>query len=489
MFKNLKNIKQILNNLKYRIPVIQIIIVLILIDLRLLFNSTINELHLMKYETPFYDIGTLMSYLICLEHIYVTYYLIIIIVMVYWCLYIFIIDFASWSNKTYKKNILNNLFFLIINFIILNIVFIFNFLYRYLLKIFKEYLDFKALSNLTVDKKFKTTDLNFLSLNNIIFKTNNKYSILNNYIYLMNNKYMYFEYILYKKINNFLYNNKPKYIYYLTTDINIFTEKNINKMLYNDFINKIRNNYNYVFNLNQFRHSGVFEGVWAFFPTIIILLILIPSLILIYSFEDIINPKLSVKVIGNQWYWTYEMDSWLEYKNNNNTEFNLLINKNKEIRYDLNSLNEANIYYLWKDKRNYSLENFIYNLVIRNKDDILNNNILENFLYNTLIKNNFIYLNEKDIKLTYCTFSFDSVIKDIDSLNLGEKRLLEVDNRLILSTNETIRYLITAADVLHSFNVPELGLKVDAVPGRLNQLLSFINRPGIYYGHVLNYVV
>jgi hypothetical protein len=77
----------------------------------------------------------------------------------------------------------------------------------------------------------------------------------------MNNKYMYFEYILYKKINNFLYNNKPKYIYYLTSDINIFTEKNMNKMLYSDFINKMRNNYNYVFNLNQFRHSGIFEGV------------------------------------------------------------------------------------------------------------------------------------------------------------------------------------------------------------------------------------
>jgi len=83
MFENLKNIKQLLNNMKYRIPVIPIIIGLIILDLRLLFNSTINEIHLMKYETPFYDIGTLMSYLICLEHIYVTYYLIIIIVMVY----------------------------------------------------------------------------------------------------------------------------------------------------------------------------------------------------------------------------------------------------------------------------------------------------------------------------------------------------------------------------------------------------------------------
>jgi hypothetical protein len=72
---------------------------------------------------------------------------------------------------------------------------------------------------------------------------------------------MYYEYILYKKINNFLYNSKPKYIYYLTSEINLFNEKNMNKMLYSDFINKIRNNYTYVFNLNQFRHSGIFEGV------------------------------------------------------------------------------------------------------------------------------------------------------------------------------------------------------------------------------------
>jgi hypothetical protein len=63
----LKNIKYILNNFRYKIPIIQILIVLIFIDLRLLFNSTINEFHLMIYEAPFYDIGTLMSYLICLD--------------------------------------------------------------------------------------------------------------------------------------------------------------------------------------------------------------------------------------------------------------------------------------------------------------------------------------------------------------------------------------------------------------------------------------
>ena len=79
----MQSIKQIIYNLKYKIPVIQILLGLIIIDLRLLFNVTINEFNLMKYEAPFYDIGTLMSYLILMEHIYVTYYLIIIIIMVY----------------------------------------------------------------------------------------------------------------------------------------------------------------------------------------------------------------------------------------------------------------------------------------------------------------------------------------------------------------------------------------------------------------------
>ena len=303
----------------------QIILGIIILDLRFLFNATINEFHLMKYEAPFYDIGTLMSYLICLEHIYVTYYLIIIIVMVYWCLYIFIIDFASWSNKVYKKNKLNYFLSNFINFFLLNILYLYNIFNRYFIKLLKEYLDFKYLSKineyLSIKKNNNKTKIEFNLLtikNNLIYENNNKYSVISNFIYITSNKYTYYEYILYKRMNNFLYNNKPKYIYYLASEINNFSEKNVNKLIYSDLLNKIRNNYNYVFELNQFRHSGIFEGVWAFFPTIIILLILIPSLILIYSFEDIINPKMSVKVIGNQWYWTYEMDSWLEYKNNTN---------------------------------------------------------------------------------------------------------------------------------------------------------------------------
>nr|AAW71732.1 cytochrome oxidase subunit 2 [Heliconius hierax]AJO66712.1 cytochrome oxidase subunit 2 [Heliconius hierax] len=66
--------------------------------------------------------------------------------------------------------------------------------------------------------------------------------------------------------------------------------------------------------------------------------------------------------------------------------------------------------------------------------------------------------------------------------NLTNFRLLDVDNRIILPMNSQIRILVTATDVIHSWTIPSLGVKIDANPGRLNQTSFFINRPGIYYG-------
>jgi len=77
---------------------------------------------------------------------------------------------------------------------------------------------------------------------------------------------------------------------------------------------------------------------------------------------------------------------------------------------------------------------------------------------------------------------FDSYIIQQSDLTLGEYRLLEVDNRIVLPIQTEIRFLITAADVIHAWTIPALGIKVDAVPGRLNQLRASINIPGIYYG-------
>nr|YP_009045236.1 cytochrome c oxidase subunit II [Athyma perius]AHA03574.1 cytochrome c oxidase subunit II [Athyma perius] len=66
--------------------------------------------------------------------------------------------------------------------------------------------------------------------------------------------------------------------------------------------------------------------------------------------------------------------------------------------------------------------------------------------------------------------------------NLNNFRLLDVDNRIVLPMNNQIRILITATDVIHSWTIPSLSVKVDANPGRLNQTSFFINRPGIFYG-------
>nr|YP_009503529.1 cytochrome c oxidase subunit II [Pectinatella magnifica]AWX65966.1 cytochrome c oxidase subunit 2 [Pectinatella magnifica] len=85
----------------------------------------------------------------------------------------------------------------------------------------------------------------------------------------------------------------------------------------------------------------------------------------------------------------------------------------------------------------------------------------------------------------YSDFSnveFDSYMVASEDLQKGEFRLLDVDHRVVLPTNENIRVLITAADVLHSWTVPSLGVKADAVPGRLNQLSFLVNRPSILYG-------
>lgn len=67
-------------------------------------------------------------------------------------------------------------------------------------------------------------------------------------------------------------------------------------------------------------------------------------------------------------------------------------------------------------------------------------------------------------------------------LEFGDNRLLEVDNCLVLPIQAHIRILVTGADVIHSFAIPSLGIKMDAVPGRLNQSNMFMKRSGLFYG-------
>nr|AQP28443.1 cytochrome c oxidase subunit 2 [Promirotermes sp. A TB-2017] len=82
----------------------------------------------------------------------------------------------------------------------------------------------------------------------------------------------------------------------------------------------------------------------------------------------------------------------------------------------------------------------------------------------------------------FTKLEFDSYMVQQEDQQIDTFRLLDTDNRVVLPMNSPIRMIVTAADVLHSWTVPSLGVKTDATPGRLNQVSFSINRPGLLYG-------
>nr|YP_009501972.1 cytochrome c oxidase subunit II [Russelliana solanicola]AWU49053.1 cytochrome c oxidase subunit 2 [Russelliana solanicola] len=132
--------------------------------------------------------------------------------------------------------------------------------------------------------------------------------------------------------------------------------------------------------------NQMIEMIWTFIPTIVLSFIALPSLHLLYLMDELNNPLLTVKIMGHQWYWSYE------YNDFNSVEFD-----------------------------SYMLPNSLF-------------------------------------------------------------RLLEVDNSTPFPLNCQIRLIASSADVLHSWTIPAMGIKMDATPGRLNQISLFPNRSGSFYG-------
>jgi len=145
-------------------------------------------------------------------------------------------------------------------------------------------------------------------------------------------------------------------------------------------------------------HNILLEYIWTIIPALILISIAIPSFVLLYNAnEPSEDPISTVKVVGHQWYWSYEYDDFGFY--------------NPKMRSRVES----------------------------------------------------------------------RMIPDRDLIN-GSYRLLEVDNRILLPTNCLVRVLVTSEDVIHSWSIPSLGFKLDAIPGRLNEGWLVINRRGVYYG-------
>lgn len=142
-------------------------------------------------------------------------------------------------------------------------------------------------------------------------------------------------------------------------------------------------------------HGTVLEIVWTIMPSFILLAVAIPSFALLYAMDEASDPAITIKVIGHQWYWSYEYSD---------------------------------------------------------------------------------YTTETE------SLAFDSYMIPEESLEVGQLRLLDVDNRVVIPSHTHVRFIITSTDVLHSWAVPSLGIKVDACPGRLNQANVFTKRDGVYYG-------
>jgi cytochrome c oxidase subunit II len=79
-------------------------------------------------------------------------------------------------------------------------------------------------------------------------------------------------------------------------------------------------------------------------------------------------------------------------------------------------------------------------------------------------------------------FEFDSLMLRESDRKAGQPRLLAVDNEMVVPVNKTVRVITTGADVIHSFTVPSFGIKIDAIPGRINETWFKATREGVYYG-------
>jgi cytochrome c oxidase subunit 2 len=79
-------------------------------------------------------------------------------------------------------------------------------------------------------------------------------------------------------------------------------------------------------------------------------------------------------------------------------------------------------------------------------------------------------------------FEFDSVMVQTKDLKAGQPRLLAVDNEVVVPVNKIVRVQTTAQDVIHAFAVPAFGIKIDAIPGRLNETWFKATKEGVYYG-------
>lgn len=222
-------------------------------------------------------------------------------------------------------------------------------------------------------------------------------------------------------------------------------------------------------------HIGWLEVVWTIIPIFILTAIAIPSFKLLYALDVVNSPLVTLKCIGNQWYWTYESDIVKPTIQENVTlylEQQHFLKLNTVTDLDLFQENNVTPY------RGFTGASF-YNLAQTMKP---RNLLLDTGATGMLSAVSHLMKIAHLAQDSAESFAIDSYMLDVDELQLGAFRLLEVDNYPKLPADAEIRIAVTGTDVIHSYAVPSLGIKIDAIPGRLNQFGIRVRSPGTYYG-------
>lgn len=207
-----------------------------------------------------------------------------------------------------------------------------------------------------------------------------------------------------------------------------------------------------MFKLEDFCHAPRIEFFWTIVPLIMLAFMGWPSFKTLYSVEQLVDPLHTVIVVGNQWYWSYAYN-----------DFDVV----SDIVLELDSKEN-----LEEIKRKGVKK------VLDGTDIVLAIEILRSFdkkaFFQFLSKNLRGYEESK--------IAYDCVIMAEEDLPLGYPRLLSTDQVLVLPSHAAIRLIITSSDVIHSWALPSHGIKMDAVPGRINQINFLTSFWGTYWG-------
>lgn len=285
-------------------------------------------------------------------------------------------------------------------------------------------------------------------------------------------------------------------------------------------------------------HHTFLEFMWTLIPTLILIIIAIPSFAFLYAMDTPIHCPMTLHVIAHQWYWTYDVivgcnffdyihrrclegeprrcvltfqrafkyahliwdcelngyvDSVISYKN--------LIKYHNSFKIGHKNLSFIDKYRIASYKKPFKLKymnqlneensfKYFFYLLTDNRIKPYNLSKLSFWIDSKSTKYTYVDDYSKDylgyLKKYAAHCKLDSyMIPDNELLTYGlskNDRLLRTDNPLVLPGGTYIKALITSDDVLHSFAVPSLGIKMDAVPGRLNQVTFIMNRHGSFWG-------